>query len=336
MSTFYDEGYYQPEITCSAPAALHPKWPEIRAGNVIWTREFLPLTGRSLDRFLEDHYLPWDTLVFPTAPVDRVIESSCVTSLFFAVDDLALVEQALFDQVSRAWQEQHAYGRAFADIFGRLRSHMSPPLWERFVDRHESWFRHTIEENAYRSRNETPDLETYRRIREQTIGMYPYIVLLEYFHDIHLGSIADDSDLAEAARLACDYITLTNDLLSLRKELFARDDFNSVLCVMRDQRTSLQKAVYTVCDLAAEDDQQLKQLSDDLRLRYHGHPAERDLNTVLDGLWMLCAGNLTWSWLTPRYHGHGYHWTGMTSGHAILRPDRTLWTPRSEASAGSL
>ncbi|MFJ1455289.1 hypothetical protein [Nocardia sp. N2S4-5] len=286
-----------------------------------------------MDRFLEDHYIPWDAMVFPTAPVDRVLELSCVTSLFFAIDDLALVEQALFERVERAWQEQHPYGRAFADIFGRLRSRMRPHVWERFVARQEDWFQYTAEENSYRSRNEFPDLENYRRIREQSIGMYSYIVLLEYLHDLDLGSIGDDPDLAQAARLTCDHITLTNDLLSMRKEILAGDEFNSVLCVMRDRGISLQSAVYTVCDLAAEDDRQLTQLSDDLRLRYRGHPAEHDLGTVLDGLGLLRAGNLGWSWITPRYHGPGYRWTGMTSGYATFGPNRTLWTRCPQPSA---
>ncbi|MFF3488901.1 hypothetical protein ACFYXC_37385 [Streptomyces sp. NPDC002701] len=51
------------------------------------------------------------------------------------------------------------------------------------------------------------------------------------------------------------------------------------------------------------------------------------LRVYLDALEAMIAGNLEWSYLTPRYNGRGHRWNGLTEAAVVLAPDRTLYLP---------
>ncbi|WP_344495503.1 hypothetical protein [Streptomyces enissocaesilis] len=47
----------------------------------------------------------------------------------------------------------------------------------------------------------------------------------------------------------------------------------------------------------------------------------------LDALEEMIAGNLAWSYLTPRYNGHGRVRNGLADALVVLAPERTLYLP---------
>ncbi|MFI9508473.1 terpene synthase family protein [Nocardia sp. NPDC052566] len=317
--------YRLPDPVCSTAAKVNPDYPTIYERNAAWVRTFLPFPDeRALSHMLEDRYPLWESLVYPTGLPARVVDSSCITSLMFAVDDVALLAGALFDDIAADWMADHPYGRAFADIWTRLKLRMPEGVYRRYRQEWQDWFTYALKENEYRVREEIPDVETYLEIRRINVGLRPYLVCAEYVLDLDLTDlIAADPDLAALQPTAVEHAMLVNDLFSFRWECFRGDYFNTIAPLIHTHGHSLQHAIDITCDKISAADRALTDLSAMLRRRYADHPDRTQLHDYIGAANAFCAGNLRWSLETTRYNGHGYGWNGLRSGLVTLRPDRT-------------
>ncbi|MGW2597145.1 hypothetical protein [Streptomyces klenkii] len=93
--------YSLPETVCSTVARVNPDYPTIYERNAAWVMQFLPFdipekegTRTPFEQLLENRYPLWESLVYPVGIAERVFHSSCVTSLMFEVDDVALLRHA--------------------------------------------------------------------------------------------------------------------------------------------------------------------------------------------------------------------------------------------------
>jgi hypothetical protein len=81
----------------------------------------------------------------------------------------------------------------------------------------------------------------------------------------------------------------------------------------------LQKIINKLCEeinrLEADFIQQRKEISASSLGHYPG------LRDYIDAIGYMMSGSLFWSYLTTRYHGPGYIWTGNTSGTVTLFSD---------------
>jgi hypothetical protein len=231
------------------------------------------------------------------------------------------VEHALFADMAADWIADHAYGPAFASIWGILHRHMPYGLYRRYRHDWQDWFTHTLKENEFRARGEIPDLDTYLGIRRLSVGLRPYIVGVEYVLDLDFTDLIAASPELRAVKLAAvEHAMLVNDLFSFRWECFKDDYFNTVGPLVHVHGLSLQEAVDVTCDRIRAADEDMERLSAGIRRRY---PGQVEIHAYVDALGAFCAGNLRWSLETSRYHGHGYGWNGLRSGTVTLHPDRT-------------
>jgi hypothetical protein len=111
-------------------------------------------------------------------------------------------------------------------------------------------------------------------------------------------------------------LILTNDLFSFRKELDLGDPINAV-AVLRQER-GLDELETTA--LIAELVEDRERVFLERRAAIAASPLGRDpgVRLTLEGFGDLLAGNLRWSYLTPRYHGAGHRWEGTTTTEAAL------------------
>ncbi|ATL69225.1 terpene synthase [Nocardia terpenica] len=304
------------------PAKLNPDYPTIYEHNADWVRRFLPFSDeQSISRILEARYPLSEALQFPKGLPGRIVHTSCVLSLMFQVEDLALLQRALFDDIAADWVAGHRYGPAFASAFGTLQRFMPVDVYRRYRKEWQNWFSSAQEENVLRDRGEIPDLDTCLEIRRLSIGMRPGLVGAEYVHDIDLTRLLKrDPSLVRAGHTAIEHIMLVNDLFSFRKEYFQGEYINVMASLLFTHQYSLQNAVDFVCRRIRDADEALANLCDELRLRYAWYP---QVQTYLDTLGSICAGNLRWSLETTRYNGSGYGWSGLRNGRMTLHSDRT-------------
>lgn len=313
--------YRLPEVVCSTAPKIHPDYPVIYEKNATWMREFVPFSNHeAFLRVLAQRHAMWDSLIFPHGIAERVLHGSKLTSLMFVVDDMALLEHALFDEPAGEWVAEHPHGPALVDAFGTLKRTMPVRVYERFIQCWRDWYDCSQREQSYRKGRRSVDLKTYLDIRRITIGMLPYLVTIEYVLDEDLSDLkAVDPELRLAGETAVEHVMFVNDLFSFRKEQVSGDFWHAVGVLQQSEGYTLQQAVDWVCDEIRKVDHSLTTLTDTLRTRY---PA-RSVHAYLDTLHAFCAGNLRWSLETTRYIGHGHVWNGLRSGTVTLHADRT-------------
>lgn len=310
-----------PEVACGTPPAINRDYPLIYERNVAWQHRFLPMDAEARQRALEARYPMWDAMICPDGDADRVVHISCVTALMFEVDDLALVQQALFEDVAGDWVADHPYGPAFADVFGALEREMPPAQFARYRRSWQDWLAAVGDENRLRKARTTPDRETYLRIRRVSVGLLPYAISAEYVLGLDLTEqLAADPELGRVAVTAVEHVMYVNDLYSFRHESFRGDYFSLVPLLRHAEGLNLQQAVDEVCRLIRATDDTFTRMCARLRVRYPD-PA---IHAWLGGLETMCSGNLRWSMETSRYNGRGHTWNGRRSGRVTLHADHTV------------
>ena len=310
-----------PEVACRTRPRVNAEYPTIYEDNADWMERFLPFPNAEAKRWmLECRYPMWDSLVYPRGRAERVTHSSQMTSLMFEVDDIAVLQQALFGNIADAWVSDHPYGAAFADVFGTFERNMPERLYQRYRQTWRDWFDVVLTENSYRRSRQLPDFDTYLGLRRVSVGLLPYIVTAEYVLDLDLTDLlAADPDLARAGDLAVEHGMFVNDLFSCRTECLKGDYFNAVGVLLHSSVPALQHAVDLICNHIKQADHERAELGQRLRRKY---PAAA-MHAYLDTLDDFCAGNLRWSLETTRYNGTGNAWNGLRTGHVTFHHDHT-------------
>jgi hypothetical protein len=322
--------FFLPELSCGTTARIHPAYPTIYEDNAAWVARFVPFASEeAMTRALERRYPMWDCLCFPDGITERVFHSTCVNSLMFEVDSFAVLEHAIFDEVSAPEMMDHPFGPAFANLQATFERDMPPRVFARFRASWQDWFTHVQEENKYRKGLYYPTLPDYLRIRRISVGILPCVIAIEYFLGLDLtDALEADPDLVTLGHTAIEHIMLVNDLLSFRAEVFTGDHSNIIAILLRTRANTLQEAVDTTAAMIHDADQALTDLSDRLRDR-HPDPAIR---SYIDAINSMPAGNLRWSLETTRYIGHGNAWNGLRSGHVTLDFGKTIISASDPAS----
>ncbi|MFF1411212.1 terpene synthase family protein [Streptomyces sp. NPDC058289] len=305
-------------LPCRARARIHSEYPAIYERNAAWVRRHIPESRRQFS----DRFPMFDALSYLDAIADRVYQSSCITSLTFACDDLALVEHALFGDLGR--DDGHGWVAAFTSAFGTVEAQMPPKLWKQFHSAWRDWYTATCEENALRRARQIPDLDTYLPLRRRSVALDGYLLYLEYA--LGLTTLTDlretDPDLDAVRRHAVDHCMLTNDLYSFRKEASGGEHANAVSILIAQDRTgSLQTAMDTLTAMIAHAGQALGEASDALQERYAGCT---EVQRYVNGLWDFVAANLFWSLDSPRYSGAGSAWNGLRAAQMVMAQGRTV------------
>ncbi|NQE91251.1 terpene synthase family protein [Nocardia terpenica] len=302
--------YVVPAPVCRTPARVNPEYPMIYEDNAAWVRRFVPFDGaEAMSRFFERRYALFDSMIYPTGLPSRLVHSSCMTSLMFEVDDLALRQHAAFGEIADEWTTGHPYGPAFADIWSTLEDNMPAGVFRRYRQGWRDCFRGMLAERDYIDRGVLPDFDTYLEIRQLSFGFRPLLACGEYVHGIELSpAMVADPDLEHAQRAAGMHLLLVNDLISFRKEYTHGDLFNVVAVLVHTHNQRLQAAVDITGELIRAADAELAGACATLLHRY---PLLPDLHLYVRTLNSLCAGNLRWSLETTRYHGSGFGWNGL-------------------------
>ncbi|MFM0069130.1 terpene synthase family protein [Paraburkholderia aspalathi] len=298
-----------PAVTCSGPLRIHTDYPVIDERNANWVRKFLPFPDEEARlRFLGHRYSMLDTMMFPSGSGERIWQISCVTSMFFAIDDLSLLQQVLPGDIASGLADEHPYSRAFSDIWGILSRSMPTTLYRRYSRHWQLWFDSVLRENELKEQGKILDMDAYLALRRANVGALTYMIFAEYLHDLDFSDYADDPDLMRAQQAVEEYCLLVNDLYSYRKECSAGQGFNILASLTRLHGLSMQQAVDVVCARISAADQLRKELCDLLYDRYSSLFDTEQLQTYLNTLGTICAGVLRWTLESPRYECDDYRW----------------------------
>jgi hypothetical protein len=327
MSTVERElvaNYNLPEIPCSVKPRINTHYPAIRARHADWIYQFIPpLHQGALQRSIEQIDVMYDSLVFPSGIPERVFNHACLTSLVIDSDDLAQLKTALYDQiVSEHADDPHSL--AYTNIWETIKKNApSQSVYERIHAEWRSWFKTLLKENELRQNNQTPDFESILKLRQESSGLRPFFIAVEYILDIDAHEITTrDPETIRAIETGITHIALVNDLYSYRKEYFQSDSLSTISSLRIIHGHGLQDAIDIIYKRLFKLDHELTSIIKSLHKRYARHPLGQRLHDCFDAYHELVSGNVQWHLETPRYNGRGYVWDGLLARN--IKVDSTL------------
>lgn len=338
--------FHLPELARRIPVRCHPRFERIRRESNRWVRSRLGFAlpdPEEVDAFCACEYALWTSLLFPTLMEDRTVDISDWTQYFFVFDNICsgaghLARRAdgareLFSAIKAVMKGQtappdNAYALVFEEIWLRISSQMNFAQRERFASSVICFVDGCFAEVSSRATGQVLDYEAYMNIRRNSVGGKMYFVLVEYGLSIDLaadlpGPLPGGGPLGELIGLALDYLILTNDLFSFRVECTKNDFVNAISALIYHEGMSLQAAVNELCEVTDKVEQEFLAQREGILAGTLGQRS--DVKAYVEVLGYMMSGNLHWSYLTPRYHGQGHVWNGVTSGTLTLHTDRTVF-----------
>nr|WP_237548009.1 terpene synthase family protein [Streptomyces sp. SID5473] len=301
----------------------HLHWLEGRTNEFYEKVRHLFPTESGFRHFTRQEHGQYLALHYPDGLPDRLADIGDWIITWFALDDLctngsAIGDDSLYPAMRRAVTGD-ATGTPFdiiTPIAKTIKSKMSPPQWDRFVDMMNDMISGFAAEDDMRIGRSPQDIPTYRKARPGSSGMYWSYLLCEYALGVDASPYAN-LELKEAVDTAVWNSIYLNDIISYRKEvLLGRDPCNYVSLYMQETGADLQEAVTHVHGLGLETERRI------LELQAGADPAARvAITAVVDQM----VGTVAWQFLSPRYIGEG-RWSGMTEGTWRLYADRTVIT----------
>lgn len=296
-----------PQIGCSPSPGIHPDHVVLSRMDREWITSRITFPGPDrMSSFLRMAVERWTLWCYPGAATERAIDIVDLITLLFALDDLAVHHPAMFAQAATehltARSPSTPYGRALAEVLGRLMGTMSPGLAERVLAGLRDHLEGAVAETHSRPHGRFSELDEYLHLRRASIGGQMCAALAEHGIGVDLTQeMAADADLEDAWIPVTDHWILSNDLFSLNKEITHADTMNVVMVLMHQLGVEAQVAVDQIGDELRRLDQAHATARDRLRRRYTGHRRFGDIDKYLDALDHMLSGNLRWSYETHRY-----------------------------------
>ncbi|MER5728873.1 hypothetical protein ABT084_11115 [Streptomyces sp. NPDC002138] len=295
-----------------------------------------------LEAFLEHRTSLWNLLTYAHARDDR-IELICawIDVLFVIDDELAHAPPSRIRQSGihelpavidgRPPAVDTAYTRAFEQLREQTVPHTPERVWQRYARTLHEFLNACHTERDLVQGRAVMDLPTYEKHRHSSIGecCFP---LLEFGLGIDLTEPLEKlPELQRLNTLAARHWIGVNDVFSYRKELYSGDTMNEIQLALADNGGNLQAAVDRIAATVHRVEAEFDHLTATLRSGLAGQ--DSTLSAYLDALEAMIAGNLEWSYLTPRYNGRGHTWNGLTDATVILTPERTVYLPHAHTPA---
>lgn len=342
-----DLSVYLPQLSLILPVKCHPAVSELTEGSEQWIRENL-LVGypAEQDELLEQASALFGCLCYPTAKTAQARTICDFMAWLFAQDFF------LNHDPEAAGGSESAAISIFSDFMGILRGDRSAipqnnmgtyevslsEVWgridnlaagkaqrERLIESVHSYLRGAATEVGKRVQDEVFTLEEYMKVRRESVGGIMCLRFAEFGTGFDLSEqFAASSHLDELTRIANEHFIFCNDLFSFRFEYYKGDYMNAVIVLMSDKGRSAQEAVYEVCDaVEAREREFVYKREQVLSSALASDPGVR---AYIDAVSYFLAGNTRWSYVTPRYHGRGYIWNGLTAAKLTLKPQRTVFS----------
>ncbi len=213
------------------------------------------------------------------------------------------------------------WGPVFADIWHRLRTHLSPTLLARLGDTIADYLRGCVDyDRNVTTRGQPRSLEEYMTWRERTIGQAIDHRMIEISVDIDLPEHARAHPLVRhLTRIDIRRTILAQDILSVKKELLDGEQENAVAVIATTQHCPLDEAL----DRArAHYETEMSRFDQAHRELLNSDPGQRaDLRRWTTGLNDFHAGLLEWSTGSARYT--------LSQTSTWSNPDMIIGQPRS-------
>ncbi|MCO5566859.1 hypothetical protein L7F22_020542 [Adiantum nelumboides] len=189
---------------------------------------------------------------------------------------------------------------------------MAPTLKDRFSKAFCDYLDANRVQVPFRESRHLPDLETYMKVRANSIGLLPCIVLIEHAQGFELDEEALSHPLlTRLVELTTQHVILMNDIASFKKEYMQGDFWNVVFLLFfrdlynpdrsnADPAPTLQASVLEAVERMKRIDEECVELM--AKVRRNGRlMGKQGMAEYLEGLGLCMAGNVHWHLVSGRY-----------------------------------
>ncbi len=307
----------QPSIYCPVSSSINRHVETIHHRTLQWACDFnLVLPGTPDYQRLEAAKFAWLVArVYPRAGYTELqIISDWVTWIFIH-DDLCDVS-AIGKRPQRLrhihnmmlWvleggsltAENQRLASALYDIRQRLWWQTDAQWLRRFTDHMDQYFQANRWEASNREASRTPSLEAYTEMRPFTSGLEPCIDLMLMAAQLSAASAFLKHRVVHSLTLRANrFISWTNDIYGLDKEIQEGNMNNLVLVLQHEYQLSAQAAIHLAVEMCNTEMEAF--LSLESNLPSFGEAEDIKLNTYLAGLRSWMRGTLDWYLESGRY-----------------------------------
>jgi hypothetical protein len=190
--------------------------------------------------------------------------------------------------------------RLLYEVRLRLRDRTTLSLQQRFANHVKDYLTSYEWETSNRVTSQLPTAEAYLLGRQQTSAVHSCFDISAICADVDVDALElRIAELKQLQFLACEVVSLINDIVSANKEGAHGDLHNLVLIYMHRHQTSANEAARRVVEVTQDRIDQFENLAGIIAERHREHAAA--LDRYLSGLRMWMVGNCEWSHTSLRY-----------------------------------
>ncbi|TFY62379.1 hypothetical protein EVG20_g6722 [Dentipellis fragilis] len=298
------------------PRHLNPHYLEVKRESAAWAAGFRAFSSKAQHAFDLCDINLLAALAYPLADKARLRSGCDMMNLFFIIDEYSDVanvsevkEQAkiVMDALrnpNRPRPKDEWVGGEIARQFWELAMKTaSAQAQKRFIQIFEEYLQSVIVQASDREHSHIRDIDSYMKVRRDTIGVKPSYALLEF--DMNLpDEVVSHPIIQELMCLSTDMICLNNDILSYNVEQARCDDaHNIVMIVMHQFKMDTAGAMNWVADYHAKLERKFNDTY--LKVPKWGGPLDLQVARYVDGLGNWVRANDQWSFESERYFGNG-------------------------------
>lgn len=232
-------------LHCPFPSSVSPHAETLQTGSVAWAQRHGIVPSSAGLHALERSCVGWLVArAVPTGERDALQLAADWTTFFCLLDDhverlAPLAAAELLARLARGFAAGQVDGdaeplaAALHDLHARMVTHCDAAWIERFARLVDELFTNFILEAIHRATDRCPDLDTYRAMREVTVGLRPEFALAEIACGVTLTpDEREDPKLRELVAAAALSVGWANDLFTCVREMGAGEVHNLVVVLV--------------------------------------------------------------------------------------------------------
>jgi 5-epi-alpha-selinene synthase len=242
------------------------------------------------------HWLQWvaDWLVLFCTLDDQVEKQGHANDVEAYLQDLLSLFRA-----GIANMPKHPVASAMMNLRQRLLELAPPGHFARFADPLEELFEGFVTEARNRERARIPDVASYLRLREVTVGVKTVFELADLLDGFNL---PNETRAHPALRLlatrASNIVGCANDLFTYEKEILSGEIHNLVVVLMNEHGLTISEAVEQAVKLH---DNEVRSFVQEAEQLPSFHPIDADVRSYVEMLQRWIRGHLDWAYENGRY-----------------------------------
>ncbi|KAG6895319.1 hypothetical protein C0993_009725, partial [Termitomyces sp. T159_Od127] len=334
MNTDYMQSVFiLPETLANWPwkRDINPYYVEVKAESSAWIRNFTISTPGVQQSFDAGDFDLLGALAYPLESKD-VLRAGCyLMKLFFLFDEYTDVatpheaqEQAniVMDAIRNPDKERPigecVLGEAARQFWILSSKFACDGARRRFVETFEEYTASVVQQAEDRAQNYIRNVDDYLRVRRNTIGVKPSLVILQFGLNLPDG-VFEDPVIQKLSTACVDMISIDNDLCSYNIEQARGDEgHNIVTAVMHSENLGLNEAMRWIGNYHAK---LACNFLNDLRdVPSFGDKFQGGVERYLNGMANWVTANKCWHFESHRYFAE--------SGLAIQQSRKVVLLPR--------